>query len=367
MKRMNSKKRIRTLRTAAMFLLAAAIVLAVILTTTPETEAGNGATGYIIIDGDTFRRYSTVTKDVSEVLSEAGIDVTDAVYSASARSSFTFISIIREKLVTVEHDGKKDALTLYNGTAADALDAAGVTLDPKDKVTCALNDEIFDGMYIKVTRVTETYSTETVTAERPYVFEDDADMNYGVNIILKRGSDGTKTVTTKTTCEDGRPVSTETVSETFIVEPKTETVRRGIKGAPEGYDGLVSTHGSSNGMVRTENLSEIDTENKTITTSDGITYTYGSTVNLKATAYTFNGGRNITYSGYPAQVGVVAMLRGTLPQGTKVFIAAKNGSWEYGTAVVGDVPARNIVDLFMDNYNDCINFGVRDCVIYVLN
>ena len=88
---------------------------------------------------------------------------------------------------------------------------------------------------------------------------------------------------------------------------------------------------------------------------------------MTATAYTYTSGANITSSGVPAQVGVVAALPRTLPQGTRVYIVSPYGSWEYGVATVGDRPANDIIDLFMETYDECIQFGVRDALVYVLD
>ena len=84
---------------------------------------------------------------------------------------------------------------------------------------------------------------------------------------------------------------------------------------------------------------------------------------MTATAY-YGGGT--TSSGAPAQVGIVAALPGVIPAGTRVYIVSPYGSWEYGVAVVGDTPGINVVDLYMDTYEECIQFGMRDALVYIL-
>ena len=42
--------------------------------------------------------------------------------------------------------------------------------------------------------------------------------------------------------------------------------------------------------------------------------------------------------------------------------------YTYGFAIAEDTGVRgNIIDLYMNSYNECIQFGVRDCTVYVLD
>ena len=46
---------------------------------------------------------------------------------------------------------------------------------------------------------------------------------------------------------------------------------------------------------------------------------------------------------------------------------AADGSVVYGTAVAEDTGVRgNIIDLYYDTYQQCINFGRRTCNVYIL-
>ena len=56
-----------------------------------------------------------------------------------------------------------------------------------------------------------------------------------------------------------------------------------------------------------------------------------------------------------------------LSAGREVLIVAADGSVVYGTAVAADTGVRgNIVDLYYDTYQQCINFGRRTCNVYIL-
>ena len=67
------------------------------------------------------------------------------------------------------------------------------------------------------------------------------------------------------------------------------------------------------------------------------------------------------------KVGTVAVDKNVIPLGTKMYIVAADGSVVYGTAVAADTGVRgNIVDLYYDTYQQCINFGRRTCNVYIL-
>lgn len=90
---------------------------------------------------------------------------------------------------------------------------------------------------------------------------------------------------------------------------------------------------------------------------------------MKGTAYTTGGKVGTrTASGTQVRVGVVAVDRSVMPLGTKVYVVSNDGSYVYGFAVAEDTGVRgNIIDLYMDTYNECIQFGVRDCTVYILD
>ena len=107
----------------------------------------------------------------------------------------------------------------------------------------------------------------------------------------------------------------------------------------------------------------------TITLDNGQTLTFSSTRTMKGTAYTTGGKVGTrTASGTQVRVGVVAVDRSVMPLGTKVYVVSNDGSYVYGFAVAEDTGVRgNIIDLYMDTYNECIQFGVRDCTVYILD
>ncbi|MBR6678028.1 MAG: 3D domain-containing protein, partial [Oscillospiraceae bacterium] len=97
---------------------------------------------------------------------------------------------------------------------------------------------------------------------------------------------------------------------------------------------------------------------------------YSKSLRMIGTAYTAGIGvvNNIPATGTQVRVGVVAVDKRVIPLGTKLFIEAANGSYIYGTAVAEDTGVRgNVIDLYMNSYEDCVRFGRRDLNVYILD
>lgn len=104
----------------------------------------------------------------------------------------------------------------------------------------------------------------------------------------------------------------------------------------------------------------------TITTSSGEVLSYVDCLTVEATAYT---GGGTTATGTPARYGAIAVDPKVIPYGTKMYIVSEDGNWIYGEATAEDCGGAikgNIIDLYFDSYNTCIQFGRRNCTVYIL-
>ena len=95
--------------------------------------------------------------------------------------------------------------------------------------------------------------------------------------------------------------------------------------------------------------------------------TYTSTMSVEATAYT---GGGITATGTSARYGAIAVDPTVIPYGTKMYIVSDDGKWIYGVATAEDCGGAikgHIIDLYFDDYSTCIQFGRRNCTVYILD
>lgn len=95
---------------------------------------------------------------------------------------------------------------------------------------------------------------------------------------------------------------------------------------------------------------------------------FTGSMEVKCTAYTtgYDGVGTITATGTTVARGCVAVDKSVIPLGTTMFITS--GSYTYGMSHAEDTGVRGAkIDLFMDTYNECIQFGRRNSVAYFLD
>ena len=77
----------------------------------------------------------------------------------------------------------------------------------------------------------------------------------------------------------------------------------------------------------------------------------------------------MTASGTKAQPGTVAVDPDVIPLGTKLYIASTDGSPDYGFATALDTGSAikgYRVDLFMEDNETAMNYGIRQVKVYIL-
>ena len=92
---------------------------------------------------------------------------------------------------------------------------------------------------------------------------------------------------------------------------------------------------------------------------------YVAVMEMEATAYlpTDGDGYGITATGIPATYGVAAVDPYVIPLGSRLYIPG------YGEAIAADTGGAiygNRIDLCMESYSECMNFGRRYVTVYVL-
>ena len=109
----------------------------------------------------------------------------------------------------------------------------------------------------------------------------------------------------------------------------------------------------------------ISVEDSIVEKSYGYDGDYVAVMTMEATAYlpSDGGGYGITATGIPATYGVAAVDPAIIPLGSRLYIPG------YGEAVAADTGGAIYgyrIDLCMESYSECMNFGRRDVTVYVL-
>lgn len=102
---------------------------------------------------------------------------------------------------------------------------------------------------------------------------------------------------------------------------------------------------------------------------NGVPTEYVDTISGKSCAYTADPGALMS-TGKAVFQGYVAVDPNIIPYGSELYIVADDGE-VYGYAIAADTgysvrQGHIVVDLFMDEYNACIQWGAKNVTIYVL-
>ena len=271
------------------------------------------------------------------------------------------IKIKRAYVVEVIADGETKAVNFVEGTVADALKLADVTLGENDEVSPALDTQLAVGGKVTVNRVayetrlaTETIKYSTVTKKTTTLYN-------GQSGIEQVGVNGEKIVTYKDKIVDGNKVSSTAVS-TEITKNPVDNIK------------LVGTKVKV--LSATSPISAISLPSRYTLDVDGIPSAVTETITGKAKAYTCNTtsytGRGGTASGVKAQSGYIAVNPKQIPYGTEMYIVSTDGKYVYGYCIAADTGGfatrgTATCDLYMDTLGECVQWGSRTVNIYILN
>lgn len=304
---------------------------------------------FTILDGGRRFTISARTTDVTEAMRLAGVTVGE---HDAVRCTGNEITIDRAFAVTVTVNGETKEVYLTGGTVGDALAEAGVNTDEYCLVNAMMSDTLDEGTDICLESVLK-YAEREDREELPFetVVQYTPDLPKGVSRVTQKGQNGEVVRQIRDTVVDG-----EVISSVVLSERRTEPVTE------------IRLVGTTVGMAMSKPPYEIELDEL------GQPIGYKSLTVGQCTAYTNDRGLcgKYTSTGRVAAVGVVAVDPRVIPYGTELYIVSADGSVVYGYAIAGDTggaltSGRVLVDLFMDTYEDCMQFGRRNMNVYILS
>lgn len=267
---------------------------------------------------------------VKEALEEAGIQVEpeDLVVPepASPITPGLVISVTRAVPISVEADGQQKTVKVPVPTVAQVLAAAGLTLGPLDRVeTNLVGSE--EHLYLKVFRVTQ--EVEVRSEPIPFKIERQADSRLarGVEKVVREGKPGLRYLKYRVIKENGKEVKRELLDTWVGIQPQSKIIAYGTR-TPEVATTLART---------------------------------GKVLEMEATAYTHTG--NPTATGIYPYRGIVAVDPRVIPLGTRLYIEGYGYAWAQDT---GGLIKGYRIDLFMDTEKEAILWGRRRVKVYIL-
>ncbi len=381
--RFSSKKNEFLFRTAAILLPLISIVLLLSQTAFAQNT-------YVITDGERVLIHTTSTTDPDAVLNEAGLTLgDDDTYTTQGGDGVSEITVRRNLTVYIDNCGKLLTVDASKGTVKNLLERLAITLDENTTVSVALEAEVSDGMEIIITRTVHT--TEVYTKAIPYettYYEDDT-LPLGTQVVVSEGKNGEMVCTSDVTYRNGIQTCRNVIKQVLTRQatPRIIAIGTGDPVASIDFTHFTTSDGSNsgntdtpgydpfaggNGFVNEENPCYPVIGENTITTASGEVLTFTHTMVVEATAYTKTdaGCDDWTATGTLARYGAIAVDPSVIPYGTRMYIVSNDGQVVYGYATAEDCGgaingAR--VDLYYDTYEECIQFGRRDCTIYFLD
>ena len=184
----------------------------------------------VTIDGKQTTMWTTATT-VDEALGMFGID-SGATISTSRSATISregiSINVSSPRNVSVTVDGTTKTVTAI-GTVADALRAAGVTLDTHDEVTPDLSTALSDDTAIAIVRVEIRTVSKTVAVPYTTTTQNDATLASGTKKVTTPGVNGTATETWQQTVRDGQLADEERVSSVITTAAQAQIMLVGTK------------------------------------------------------------------------------------------------------------------------------------------
>ena len=360
-----------------------------------------------ILDGENRYAVSTMQAETQKILEMAGLTIgeNDEVLRDDANG---VITIKRAFDVSVAADGTQKNLIFTEGTVADALKEANVTLGENDTVSPELTAALTPDTKVSVTRwhnLTLTVGGETRTAVVPEGSLKNAlfllNVGVGENDVISMDKESEITGDSEVNIDrvEYREVTTtesvdfevETTETSDLYKSESKVVREGETGERT----IVTSQKLVNGEVAEETVisSEITrepvskqvlvgTKNKpaaaatvgadgTLIDSNGNVISYSKVFTGNCTAYSAREGAR-TASGLPVAYGRVAVNPNVIPYGTRLYICSPDGSYVYGYAIAADtggamMSGRALADLFFNTDGECYSFGRRAMSVYVLS
>ncbi len=274
------------------------------------------------------------------------------------------IVITRAGTVTITTADGSTTANVTKGTVGEAVAEAAYTVDDNDRLVPEADTAVSDGMQIRIIRIDTTTETETAPIDFGVTYVDDPSMMQGEEKVTSEGETGEKELVYSVETKDGSESSRTLVEERVVKEASDKVIARGTATpTPRPTEAPAKKQASSS-----SSKVSVDATSGTV---NGMAYSKKITVT--ATAYSTspseNGGHSTTAMGTPLRKGVIAVDPSVIPLGTKVYVAAADGSWSYGTAVAQDTGGAikgNKIDLCYTSSSEARSFGRRSAVVYIL-
>jgi len=293
----------------------------------------------VSVDG-LSQTFKTSAQTVGQALKAAGVslDLRDRVEPKPETpvTAGMIIEVTRARALSLAIGGREIWLRTTAPTVGEALAGSRLAVHPDDRVEPGSDEPVVNGLRVVVTRIVRSFRHHADPIPFETVRREDMTMDLGKVVVAQPGANGLLERLLLITYEDGRQVSIEELSKEVAREPITQIERVGTAGT----------------IVR-----------------DGQTIRFLKRMDVTATAYepgpiscgAYADG--YTALGLRATRGIIAVDPTVIPFWTRVYVDG------YGFAVAGDSGSAirgNRIDVCFDTYAEAMNWGVKRVRVYIL-
>lgn len=311
-------------------------------------------------EGSTYAVFTSGT--VSDAIKSAGVKLPEGASVNYALDEPVFegmeIEVYGAYDVKFEIDGAIYERTVSGKTVGDAISKVQLGISEDDQTNPGANTPLMNGILIEVIKVkTKTYTvTETLSYTTKYVYTDS--LAAGKTRVQVEGQNGVREITYKESYIGDELIESVITESVITQRPVDKVLEVGTKVTAKPSTTPSSTPISDLAVPSYVNIG-----------ANGIPTSYKKVVNAKATAYCIPGG--VTSIGEKARTGYIAVDPNEIPYGTEMYIVSADGKRVYGYCIAADTGSFVnstdwTVDLYMDTEEECVNWGRRDIIIYIL-
>ena len=337
-----------------LFIRAAAILLPAAIALLLLSQTVFAQTTYVITDGSRVLVHTSSATDPEAVLGEAGLELgADDTYTTHAIAGISEINVQRGQTIFIDYYGEPMEAASIGETVRELLTRLNLSWSSEDTISVPLDQKTFDGMELTVAHVVRQEQTYTEMLAHNTVYCHDPALPAGTERVLTEGIDGWMVCTATVTYVNGRETERTVLSQRVTSQPVDEIIAVGTGTDTDDVSADLPVIGD--GMI-------------TLPTGEVLTYT--KVIHSLATAY-YNQYHRTTATGTEPRVGAIAVDPRVIPYGTRMFIVSEDGEYIYGIATAEDCGSKEHIagtriDLFYDTREECIQFGARKCLVYIL-
>lgn len=374
-KRLSVKSTVLSITAANKYHLCLIVAIMIVFTSFTSFSTDRSVS-YTVTDGGKDYVVTTESNSVNDIVNAAGITLgSNDIAEYTGENDTDKINVTRRNTVTVSYHGEKSQIVTTESTVGKVLGNLGVTVGKNDTLNLKADDKITNGLEINVDEITKKQSTSSsLIGYNEYLTL--AKSSNTVNELIEKTSNKIKVERTfEVTYTNGVQTASKLVNQKFTeqkpaVKAAAASAKKSIaRSTVKKSASTTKKTAKPAGVYNPDNAISPLVPSKEIKLDKN-----GKPINYK-TVYTGTGsaysGGGTTASGRPAAVGYVAVNPKVIPYGTRLYIRSTDGKYNYGYAIAADtggfVHMGRIADLYFSTNSECINFGLRNIEIYVLD